>query len=507
MGYAYLDSNTAERLEINLPTVNRLKRFLIHFRRPSDYEKNGAIKEYGFDWLRDEYIHPINTITKDQNGNPLATPLQNQPLCLNPQDLRTEYLNDVLDSITPYGNDYYPAWLSLENGKDCLLNLEIEALESLATLPNTKLVFEVSDENAIKITDKRGKEFVDNSVALNPLITTKITKSLGGTPVVNKDYYEAIKAIKISCTSTFAAHQQIRVFAESGILREEIGKLMLYNNQDMYSLKARFVEVKFEGNINYFNGSTNFKLDFDNDKPELRQGGLVVPSPISKLNMSTTISNWKKYIKGDEKRSKQKFGQALIKYEYRKDGNGRRIEYRDLIIDYDNFVVGVNPNSTGVGLDRIKDSIVSLNPDSIECDMEEFLTGLKEVYLDNHNEETGIIVFLMPVVIKYPLIGADKGFLDGIADDIFNTGKYIMLPFKSDVFSLSTLSHEAAHTMGLFHTFETARNDNGRAVVPEHSFRYETTENIMDYTANRYSLFKWQWDKLRLDNNDLELLP
>ena len=29
----------------------------------------------------------------------------------------------------------------------------------------------------------------------------------------------------------------------------------------------------------------------------------------------------------------------------------------------------------------------------------------------------------------------------------------------------------------------------------------------MDYTDNRYSLFKWQWDKLRLDNNDLELIP
>lgn len=33
---------------------NSLPKFLVHFRRPDDYRG-----EFGFDWIRDEYIYPI----------------------------------------------------------------------------------------------------------------------------------------------------------------------------------------------------------------------------------------------------------------------------------------------------------------------------------------------------------------------------------------------------------------------------------------------------------------
>jgi hypothetical protein len=52
----------------------------------------------------------------------------------------------------------------------------------------------------------------------------------------------------------------------------------------------------------------------------------------------------------------------------------------------------------------------------------------------------------------------------------------------------STLTHEFLHGLGLYHTFD---NDG------KFTFEKNKTDNIMDYSTNRYSIFVWQWYLIR----------
>ncbi|MBE0393714.1 hypothetical protein [Flavobacterium sp. PL002] len=140
--------------------------------------------------------------------------------------------------------------------------------------------------------------------------------------------------------------------------------------------------------------------------------------------------------------------------------------------------------------------------------MEEFLAGLHEMYANENTEEIGITVFLLPIIIRYsnPPAGIAVDYLDDFSDDVFSTGRYIMMTKFSKLLRKETLVHEAAHTLGLFHSFQNISTDHGRPVIPVHSFEYATTENLMDYSQNVVTFWKWQWKKMREDNIDLELI-
>lgn len=51
-----------------------------------------------------------------------------------------------------------------------------------------------------------------------------------------------------------------------------------------------------------------------------------------------------------------------------------------------------------------------------------------------------------------------------------------------------TVCHELLHCLGLFHTFSS---------YSRHIFEKGKTNNIMDYSSSRQSLWKWQWDIIR----------
>ncbi len=165
------------------------------------------------------------------------------PLCLDVENLKDEYSNEVLDSISPYENEYYPSWLSLKKGNECFLDIDIEVLETLIFPTNTKITFEVGENSGLTINP--------TSIKLDSLINNLKSINIGNGNT--KELYKNPKTIKISCTSTFSEHQQIKVFAELNSNKVEVGKLMIYKNQELYRLKARFVEVKFKGNIKSFN--------------------------------------------------------------------------------------------------------------------------------------------------------------------------------------------------------------------------------------------------------------
>ena len=68
-----------------------------------------------------------------------------------------------------------------------------------------------------------------------------------------------------------------------------------------------------------------------------------------------------------------------------------------------------------------------------------------------------------------------------------------------------TLIHEAGHSLGLFHSFQIkGRNEEGKEVIPSHTFEKEKTDNIMDYSNNNRIFWKWQWLKMQKDLEDLE---
>ncbi len=51
----------------------------------------------------------------------------------------------------------------------------------------------------------------------------------------------------------------------------------------------------------------------------------------------------------------------------------------------------------------------------------------------------------------------------------------------------ATIPHEMMHALGLYHTFE------GKSTVPEFTYEYHKTNNIMDYGSPRFCTFGWQW--------------
>lgn len=80
--------------------------------------------------------------------------------------------------------------------------------------------------------------------------------------------------------------------------------------------------------------------------------------------------------------------------------------------------------------------------------------------------------------LSYPNAG-------GIA---FNIPSNNALVFEHKTRNYTCLVHEFLHGMGLYHTFD---NDSTFTFIPD------TTENIVDYSSNRYATWKWQWDIIR----------
>ena len=72
--------------------------------------------EYGFDWLRDEYIYSMKVVLADMWSLTPSNLNMFTPLCKDPINLRKEYLPNVEPpekEFKPHGQDYYPAWLSI----------------------------------------------------------------------------------------------------------------------------------------------------------------------------------------------------------------------------------------------------------------------------------------------------------------------------------------------------------------------------------------------------------
>jgi hypothetical protein len=443
------------------PVKNKiLKKFLINFKRPDDYKGT-----YGFDWLRDEYIYPIVTIANDNNNKPLNAPT---PLCLDIIKLKQEYKKDVTNIISPYGKDYYPAWLSIfphtttaqfahgssMHKEGISLDIEVEEIESLIS-DDTIITFECSSP-FVKISPKslRLSQFVKSG---------KQTKALGAAK--KKNYYLLRNTITVKCEGgVLAQHQDIKVFASLEKQKAEIGKLMIYKNNVIP--KMELVMVNVITNPNSLNAIQNQRIktyEFD-----FKEAG---------------------------------FNQALIRSE---------------VVVYDSFDIGSLP-PMDIDVANFKTNFIG-KATVYSAAVQKEIVKLYNRYgkfkpngdIDSNATKR---TFLFFTEMNASGVRGITSCINGDIKTSFQWGNAYVI-FKDGLTNRRAILHEAGHSMGLQHTFSDGDVSHGLK-PPPHAFYHGYTDNIMDYTwqvvtnaANPYdakdkmrSFFKWQWDILRNDRS------
>ncbi|QCE42460.1 matrixin family metalloprotease [Psychroserpens sp. NJDZ02] len=377
-----------------LPQI--LKKFLVHFRRPSDYDGT-----YGFDWLRDEYIHPIKSVILDHSGNTINAALN---LCENTNLLKTKY-----KKLVAHNNDYYGSWLTMfpntieantthsasiqTNGID--LDIDIETLETLIS-DDTEIIFE-NENPFLKITPEK--------LMLKNLITGTITnKSLGGTNI--KKYYSNSKKINIkSDGGVFENDEEIKVFAKLDSQKVEVGKLMVCKNNDYNDYTTEIYVIK-----SYLRDDPNFSKT-------------IIDTELAKIG---GIQGLEDYL------NQKSMNQSLIKvkliYDQSKDWVFRKQslinasnqpKYNGMIQNQSTMLM-----STGRYMDYINDRFKLMYPNLV-----------------NKNA-----VFLYITPFTSPTAG-------GASYNAPLDSKHIII-FKNNIDHLPSYAHEIGHNFGLEHSFE-----------------------------------------------------
>ena len=480
---------------IGQTSTSCLRKFTIHFRRPDTLkEKSNYIYrgEYGFDWLRDEYIYPIEKVDIDYKvykdpftGNITTTPIllnRAVPLCKTPGDLLNEYKKDIKNSITPYGIDYYPAWLSIfacnvegnagstihQDGIN--LTLQLDEIDTIID-DGTEIIFEPS-KPCLKITP--------NKISISHFLQTpKKPRSLDNNAHTLKiNYYQLDNAINIKCFGdTLKEHEEIKVFAKLGQKKVEVGKLMVYQNDNIG--KAKIVVV-------------NVITEYD------KKGNKIYSQAHKSL---------------DDLYNCQSFNQAMIRTEVIL---GEELDLVKLKKDPD----------VNLFLKDIKDNSF-MEDENKSYTLTQRLRDLYEKYGKNLPEGGKVDVnghfytYLLLTTLS-PLKNGDlKGLSTAELKKSVKNGYYhefgnIVSIFEKGLNDDHTLVHEVAHSFSLSHIYLKANN---KFVVHP-----GCTENYMDnfsfqgvdnpfalppkiinkdnrYIGKMYSFYKWQWDLMFNDRS------
>ena len=493
--------------KIGQTSTSCLQKFTIHFRRPDKLKQNNDAPykgQYGFDWLRDEYIYPIEKIEYDKTTNP-EYPVINYrlPLCIKPTKLREEYLK-ITDKETcdfkPHGQDYYPAWLSIfacnvqgnnaDAGSDMhkdgvYLDLQLDEIDKIIN-DGTEIFFKPSDP-CLKITPEK--------ISIEEFLKTSIKKRS-----INKDtdtkisYYLLKNAVKIMCQGdTLKEHGQIKVFAKLGSTEIEVGQLMVYQNDSIG--EANLVVV-------------NVITEYDNNNNK------VIPQSHPSL---------------DDIFNNQSFNQAMIKVKIKATENFDLVELRNKTNDKDiiDFLYDIK-DSTYMKSQREnpKDSQKTIESSSdiknrLIKIYEKFGKNIpadgKPIHDEKHHNTYLLFTNLNPTMSNGVAVGGEAcGKMT--SSHVMEWGNGLVI-FQSGLKDRHIIIHEAAHSFTLPHTFETfSENDSANN---KHIFYRGYTENVMDYNAylisgkplaydqnkyngQMYSFFKWQWDLMRKDKKSIK---
>ncbi|GIZ16389.1 hypothetical protein [Capnocytophaga catalasegens] len=404
------------RLWVNKPEPKEEKEpdYLIHFRRPQNYEG-----EFGFDWMRDEYIEIIDS---------------NVPVCKTPEILEKQY------KIRNFHNQkYYVPWLALLpfsteykygssiNKDGANLNLELQELTDLKD-DGTKIVFKIDGKynDAVKITPA--------SIELSEFLNQKTEVR----NISNEDIsYRVLKnKVNIKCLGVLEENVSIKVIATKNGKEQQVGELMLFKTSKIPKAKIILVKV------------------ITNDKP---------------FSLPNDFEYALKY---------KSFNQALTRVEViaRNQVLDLRNRKEKTVVDF-LYDLKMNRLEKKEVLENIIDFYEAFNGK----------TSSNYIYLFYHNNEVSEI---------------NRG--RGIKSKGFTNRNRIILNLGG--LNTHTIIHEIGHALGLKHPFEEYEN------IP--LFEKGTTDNYMDYEHTGYStgnphkgkmfsLFKWQWDEIHKNKNNI----
>ena len=492
-----------------------LKKFTIHFRRPAKIkQKNNALYrgEYGFDWLRDEYVYPIEFVdmkeTYPSNGDWVSVKKYTS-LCQQPYFLKKEYLKDVKNPIKPYNKDYYPAWLAIYacniegnanspmHNKGVDLNLQLDEIDSIIN-DGTEIILKPG-KPCLKVNPER--------IPISKFIAQgKKTRILDQYSKEKINYYEIENAVNVICQGgTLDTHEEIKVFAKLGDTEIEVGKLMVYQNNIIPKLKVNLVCVV---------------LDEDEN------GNKIIPDYESAINhlknekiLTQALINLE--LLGVEAFDMLELAQTLS---FETDLN----DFITLIKNEKVMKLGIMPNGMNAA------EYISKNIMKFYRKYSQLITS------QNEGSVTIFFVGLNPLdgdVAGLTINSPNEKHYVGVTKEEKLLYQSYCFFFKSGLNNALSIKHEVGHIMGLLHIFQKLRD---KTSISESQFYHSElnefniyskitnnfifyqgyTENIMDYNfktvnakpeqfstlythvLNQYakkmdSFYKWQWDLMR----------
>lgn len=516
--------------------ANCIRKFSVHFRRP--YEIGQTTQEYkgefGFDWVRDEYIYPILAIngTKD-----CVIYAYSQP------SLRILYENfyqDVNEFIEKEG--YLPSWLSIfatdckgtlgsekinEQGVSLDLEIHQSSIDACSqqelTSNGTVLTFRVSND-LIKIsTFNNNQQTCYIEEPLSKFIDSKRLEVNLGT---EKRYlYKKNKAITIRCSGgVLTKNESIKVTAKRGETEYDVGIIYIAKNDKVAVASLVIIDVKVNGKV--LKRSNNYEWELKNRIfNQCLMIVEVVKTEIFDLDLLSKndpevrdfVKKWwtdKIKIAAGEKYLEIQTSQKEQEKENLRIRKTNQME-EDISNEFERELRDLYERKR-----QIQDRLISIH-DDIE----------KRTY-----------VFFAPIALREPPICNDpatgKKLAYPIWSKVFGTASYKPKPkfmgprikkyedmnneekrnelkwgnivtIFSDAMNakedfVKTFSHELSHSFGLLHSFDS--------IEKKIQYYQGFTDNIMDYPmtdSQQSSKFsQWQFafrkdqaDKIRQDNN------
>ncbi|CAI8703851.1 hypothetical protein [Chryseobacterium sp. IT-36CA2] len=414
---------------------------VVHF-RPM---RNWKGKEYGFDWMRikdtglfgdDLYSDLVGTYDKYPSADPSAR-FTTLPTLFT--DLKREYSNPVysipwlLKDRKP--TNYYPSWICVEKNKKIKLSLKVH-IKDKEKLP-TELVI-AYDKTLCEITTSLGQG-IENEKS-DPTKNTHYAKIV----IKKNENYKLEDEIELKVIKDITTSEILKVFCDGN----EAGYLKLYNNK-VKKLNVVCVRVKANIGNGENKGSIKGKTELEN---YLKQSLIKTNIVEEDLNILTNIDSTPN---------------TDLSLSSISNGSG----------------INVAGNIRGKSLyDYLDEKLKAMFP-NFGSDGKADGTGKYDKFLRLYFfSETAYLIHNGTTIgvggIGTP-IGAGRGTMfSGITD--------------------SDIAHEAMHAIALGHSFGIQESIS--AITP-YLFKYKKTENVMDYAhldnKDKYSTWKWQWDKLR----------
>lgn len=239
---------------VNSSCATCLRRFTIHFRRdykifdtPTTY---GG--EFGFDWLRDEYINPMLE-TIESEFYPVFVDTSKYGV----ERLKSTY-KDGIKVIMPFGKEYVPASINLfpekfvkDNNKsnlnfEAVLDIEIHQFkEDEAPLENDIFIEFITTNKNIKISLGSEKKYKAKiKVPISELIKDGQKELvLNSKENLIRKYYKTKNFISIKCLNSIENNQYVEVYECKKDNRELVGILNVEKNNVIKKSSIIVVDV------------------------------------------------------------------------------------------------------------------------------------------------------------------------------------------------------------------------------------------------------------------------